>query len=203
MLKWQDWDVKFWPGGWVRASDETGVTVVLHYRPHGEGENARLRLHTALMDSTEPITARRWREVPFSEIDDQLNLWRMIDAETFKVVATPNEDGPHALEEVLRWFEDTPPMNIGGSVPTGQLIDDTIDPHTPWETVKRPEGGRLTDEFLENLAAVYKYLVARGEDAPARLIGDGAGVPVPTVHRWVARARERGFLPPAVRGRAG
>lgn len=203
MLKWQDWTVNFWPGGWVRAQDETGVTVVLHYKPHGEGDNVRLRLHTTLMDSYAPITARRWRDVPFTEIDENLALWRTLSPGAFAALTATTEEGPPAFEEVLRWFDETPSLDVSASFPTGQFIDDEIDPHAPWKTVQRPAGGRLTDEFLENLAAVYKYLVARGEDAPARMIGEGAKVPVPTVHRWVARARERGFLPPAVKGRAG
>jgi hypothetical protein len=208
MLKWQDWDINYWPGGWVRATDKTGVTVVLHYKAHGEGENLRLRLHTTLMTSVEPITARRWRDVPLGEIEEFFKLWMWVGlpgSEEFQRFLTPSSSGPPSADDALSWFEENESqrLKIGANVPTSKLIDDEIDPHTPWETVKRPEGGRLTDDFLENLAAVYKYLVARGEDAPARMIGQGADVPVPTVHRWVARARARGFLPPAVKGRAG
>ncbi|WP_433541150.1 hypothetical protein ACQP10_08475 [Streptosporangium sandarakinum] len=203
MLKWQSWEINFWPGGWVRATDETGITVVLHYLPAGEGENLNPRLHTTLMTSAQPITARRWRDFPLADIEQFLTVMRLSTPEHFAEFMDPSEQAPLQLEDMACFFEEVPSLKFGGALPTMKLIDDEVDPHTPWEKVERPEGGRITDEFLENLAVVYRRLVARGEDAPAVKIGKDANVPPTTVHRWIARARQRGFLPPAIKGKAG
>ena len=64
-----------------------------------------------------------------------------------------------------------------------------------------PEG-RLTDEFLRDLAEVYLNLAAAGRH-PAPPIAEHVNRPVRTVHRWIALARKRGHLPPATQGRVG
>lgn len=203
MLKWQGWDVTFWPGGWVRVLDETGVTVVLQYRPIGAGDNLRLRLHTALMTSDAPISPRRWRDLPIAEIEQTLTTMQLVAAQQFEAFIKPAaEREPLSLAEVDAFFGQAEPLRFGASIPSTRLVDPDHDPHTAFEMVRRP-GGRIDDAFLENLAAVYRWLVARGEGAPAVRISEGAHVPVGTVHRWIARARKGGFLPPAVQGRAG
>lgn len=65
----------------------------------------------------------------------------------------------------------------------------------------RPDG---TDPhgFYRLLAEHYRSAVAT-TPKPAVRLAHAAGVPVPTVHRWIAEARRRGFLPPARKGRAG
>lgn len=203
MLKWQAWEINYWPGGWVRAVDETGVTVVLRYLPAGEGDSIRMRLHTALMTSVEPITPRRWRDLPLAEIEKFFVVWQRAHPEEFAQLIQPSERDPLSLDEIKRFFDETPSMKIGAHIPTSQVIDDEMAPHVPWEVVRRPQGGRITDDFLDNLASVYRFLVNRGESAPAAWIAKEAGVPVGTVHRWISRARKSGFLPPAVKGKAG
>lgn len=65
----------------------------------------------------------------------------------------------------------------------------------------RPDG---TDPegFYQRVAEAYNDLIVTTA-APAPLLAEEAGVPVPTVHRWIAEARRRGFLPQARRGRVG
>lgn len=71
----------------------------------------------------------------------------------------------------------------------------------PSTALTRPDG---TDApaFYRLVAEHYRWTAA-ATAAPARVLAQAADVPVPTVHRWIAEARRRGFLPPARKGRAG
>lgn len=80
----------------------------------------------------------------------------------------------------------------------------TIGPHVLADklaALKPPTDG-LTDDFLSRLSAAYRELVL-AKRAPAPAIADQTGAPVRTVHGWIAESRKRGYLPPAVHGRAG
>ena len=65
----------------------------------------------------------------------------------------------------------------------------------------RPDG---TDPegFSQRFATAYSDAAIESR-APAKILAEEAGVPVGTVHRWVREARQRGYLPPARKGRAG
>jgi hypothetical protein len=73
---------------------------------------------------------------------------------------------------------------------------------TKREPLKRPDG---TDPegFSRLVARAYNEAVASKSKAPAVDLAAEAGVPVTTVHRWIADARRRTLLPPARQGRAG
>lgn len=77
------------------------------------------------------------------------------------------------------------------------------------QRIPRPQRGRLArpdgsdpDTFYKLVADAYNEAILN-TSSPAPLLAEEAGVPVPTVHRWIAEARRRGFLPPARQGRAG
>jgi hypothetical protein len=61
---------------------------------------------------------------------------------------------------------------------------------------------RKTDEFYRQLAAAYSS-ATRQSRRPAIDLAEANAVPVRTVHRWIAEARKRGFLPPGQKGRRG
>ena len=64
----------------------------------------------------------------------------------------------------------------------------------------------MPDEFYELVAAVYMIQVRNVTDVlptPSLIISRVTGAPLPTVQGWVRRARLRGYLPPARRGKAG
>jgi hypothetical protein len=159
------------------------------------GDDGKLRpsIRTAIMESSQPISARSWRSVPL----DLLDL--LLDAEwapnVYEVLTQAAEADP--VSDLSAYFDRTAKQysHIGMVIPTDTVIDGDF------ELVRDP-GGRITDEFLQNLAAMYRWMVASG-DAPAPAIADSADVPVSRVHRWVAQARRRGFLPPAIKGKAG
>ena len=68
-------------------------------------------------------------------------------------------------------------------------------------TLPRPDGSDPAT-FYRSVADAYNATVLHSSH-PARLMAEQAQVPVGTVHRWIAEARRRGFLPPARKGRAG
>lgn len=99
----------------------------------------------------------------------------------------------------------------GGADALAAAINERLDeafvqelPSTGWVTptkLTRPDGSD-PDAFYQAVAAAYNAAVSESSRVAPRL-AEEAGVPVPTVHRWIAEARRRGFLPPARRGRAG
>lgn len=203
VLRFNNWDVTFWPGGWARAIDETGVTITLRLLPVGEGDAVRLRVHATLMSSAKPVTARMWRDVPLAEIEQHVMIWgRVKDLRPhFEAMLQPSEIESLQSEDLVRYFEETEPLPVGSSIPRSTLVADDGEPRADF-TLIRPPDGRISNEFLENLAEMYRWAVESGK-APAPAIANTANAPVRTVHRWVAEARKRGFLPPAIRGKAG
>lgn len=71
----------------------------------------------------------------------------------------------------------------------------------PRPPLTRPDGTD-TDAYYRRVAEAYSAATLQ-TPRPARALADEAGVPLTTVHRWVAEARRRGFLPRAHKGRAG
>jgi hypothetical protein len=72
-----------------------------------------------------------------------------------------------------------------------------------YSQARRPkQGSAITDEQLEQVATVYRRAVEDGK-RPTEIVGETMNVARSTAARWITRARERGFLGPALRGRAG
>lgn len=69
-------------------------------------------------------------------------------------------------------------------------------------TFALPEERPYPDEFYKRIGALYAKAAVRS-DRPAADLAEANDVPVKTVHRWVAKARELGFLAPGRKGRAG
>lgn len=68
---------------------------------------------------------------------------------------------------------------------------------------RRPrQGSPLTDTHLRQVADRYRAAYERG-DPPTQTVADEMHVARSTAARWVARARERELLGPAMPGRAG
>lgn len=69
--------------------------------------------------------------------------------------------------------------------------------------LRRPTGVD-PEGFSRRVAEAYNDVIrTTATAAPAKVLAEEASVPVVTVHRWIADARRRGFLPPARKGRAG
>lgn len=204
MARLDSWDVIYRPGGWIRAkgSDED-TTVYLRVRDSGEG-SSRLNVHYAAMASEKPISVHVWRFVPFEHIEQHANEKNYrraleLDADEF--------GGGPSLDDMDSYFVDddgepwqpalTVQMREGASAHGARPRRKTSEP----ARLTHP-GRKISDEFLRDLAAMYRWLVDQGQP-PAPEIAEQTGAPVATVRRWIARSRERGFLPPGRVGRAG
>jgi hypothetical protein len=71
------------------------------------------------------------------------------------------------------------------------------------KVAKRPGRAGHPDSFYEAVAEQYRELRSRGVTNPTKTIADKRHVARDTAAGWVRVARERGYLPPARRGRAG
>jgi len=208
------WRVLCAPGGWVRATrpaDDT--TVYMHLRHSGAGAQQRLNVHTVVMDSDSPISTLVWRDVPFKGVEDVANdpsllpgsgrnwyrdtLLEPADVEPVSVVQLERHFG---TPDELRTADDPDahPMPRMMFLIGREKSDPGVEP----PPLAKPNG-RITDEFLTDLAGTYRWLVASEHSAPATVIADQTGAPVATVRRWISNARQRGFLPPGRPGRAG
>lgn len=215
-----EWTVEARPGGWLRLQQTTGTgaSVYLRYLLSGTQGKERLTLQTIVMksdDDSEGLSGRVWRAVPLSKVEQALAPLVASDlpAPQAQAVAEmreafrPSHDGGDkesfsGVDELDHYFEEGDPVDllerITAEIP--EAAPPTLS--APEAGELRPPEGRLTDEFLKRIASAHRYFAARGP-APAREIAERANVPVRTVHRWVLKAREKGFLPPARRGRAG
>jgi hypothetical protein len=106
-----------------------------------------------------------------------------------ELVMAPSKVKGYDVAALERYFDETPPVPLGSVIPGGPPLS-------------KPPEGRLTDDYLREVASLYLREVGT-KRSPAPAIARAAGVPVRTVHRWIAEARKRGILPPATKGRAG
>lgn len=212
------WTVTARPGGWLRLQEPEGddAVVYLRYRLLGPHDRHRLMLSTIVVTSgDEGLSGRVWRRVPLVKLEHLLapltatNLTipqqRLIDQ--LRAAFQDAADTEPQLDALVDYFEK------------GRPIDDLIERmirETPkiispraakgrkkaTPPVTRPPEGRITDEFLEQVAESYRYYSSIGQ-RPAQEIAEAGGVPVKTVHRWVYEARQRDILPKGRTGRAG
>jgi hypothetical protein len=66
--------------------------------------------------------------------------------------------------------------------------------------LKRPKGRLLDDAFYERVGAAYTGAVANGLH-PAKTLAADSDTPQGTVNRWIATAREKGYLPEGEQGK--
>ncbi|MEU3033497.1 hypothetical protein [Streptomyces griseoaurantiacus] len=205
-----EWRMLCAPGGWVRVfrpADQ--VVVYMRLRGTGSAPSDRLNVHTVVMDHDAPISTHVWRYVPFQTVEDTVNsvltdpLWegmldefrKQLDAEPVQIDKLERLFG--TPEEIASLDGPDPVVSRGMFV-----LGVSQDPGDAPPPLARPEG-RITDEFLNDLARSYRWLVASGDTAPAAAIAKQTGAPVATVRRWIVNARQRGMLPPGRPGRAG
>ncbi|MET8862295.1 helix-turn-helix domain-containing protein [Nonomuraea sp. NPDC004580] len=213
------WNIEARPWGWLRLREISGEgpTVYLHFTYAGPAGKERLDLQEVVMQSGagEPLSARTWRRIPLSQIEQLLTQTLSLansaptqsTAEAGKQALASfrsSDVDPPTLDDLDRYFAATEDATVmyfqpvasgmlvsdGGELPPGRV------PH-----LKPPEG-RLTDEFLSDVAETYRWVTST-KYPPAPAIAEMTKVPVRTVHRWIYEARKRGILPPARPGRAG
>ncbi|XKK63930.1 hypothetical protein HFP71_16925 [Streptomyces sp. ARC32] len=183
------------------AGTDAGTAVYLRYETAGTSGHERFDLQAVVLkaDRAEPLSGRTWRRIPFSDLEMHFQI-----PDVRGVLAASSATPAPSLDELDRYFDETTDdAKVVAMVPSGRMYGDGTpeSPEGELPTIRRPEG-RLTDEFLADVAQAYRWLSAAGQ-APAPVIVDMADAPVRTVHRWIYEARKRGVLPPARSGRAG
>lgn len=195
------WEAHAFSGGWLRLNrralvegefaSTSGPPMTVYLRVE-RNEAGGFEVREAAMTSPGPLDAASWRDVPFSMAA------LMVTAPTSPAGITADDwmggtqlSLAELMESEFGPAEKAPAMFIGPQASIGAKL-----------AALRAPARNLTDEFLADLAAAYRELVATKQN-PAPAIAEQTGAPVATVRRWIAVARKREFLPPATQGRAG
>jgi len=133
----------------------------------------------------EALGAPFLRELPLGAIETLLN-----EPVTYRRVLARLHEGPEHLDvaTAISHFRVIEPRSGRAPRPTRPTGTVTSRPR-----IVRPQARPLTDDFLQQIADFYVYVVANGE-RPLVAIEEEASVPRNTAARWVAMARRRGFL---------
>lgn len=168
------------PGGaggvHARVRNRDGRTVITELYMHGD-----------------EITSTTVRAIPIGRIEAMANT---------PGATVRSREGDHTVKGPLVALAAA---GLSGDVPMSELrerVPDTPEAHrSEREPLTRPDGSN-PEEFSKRVARAYSEAVVM-TSKPAKLLADEANVPVGTVHRWIREARQRGFLPPARKGKAG
>jgi hypothetical protein len=168
------------------SPDEGTPDVLAQVTERADGRRVINRLYIAGPE----LDLKALRSIPLDQLETRINQ----RADWPKEVAPgPDEGG------------SSHPLTVAGdgylTAQSDQLAELVTDERGDRPPLRRPDG---TDPegFYALVAVAYREALAA--PAPAKALADEAGVPVPTVHRWVREARRRGLLAPAKkRGRAG
>jgi hypothetical protein len=169
-------------GGWLAYAD--GSVPEWVYVRVQENEQGRLVI-TELQLARGRVDSATLRALPLGRIEVLANA------------------APFA-QEIRAKLEDTPRPGVEPQSPeprppweSRKIISPT--PHLPHLAVPK---GTKPDRFYKEAAELYAELATHSR-RPAADLAERSGISVASVHRWIAEARRRGYLPPAERGRRG
>jgi hypothetical protein len=226
-LRIASWEIDFRPHGWVRlVESDDGPTVYIRYEitgpptPPGPAPGApleetvthalkalpllsqrRFTMQSVVMEAgqDEELSGRTWRRIPVSRIEELLTKTNAAD-----MLTAPCDVPAPSLEGLAAFFEATDDLSSWSvTTPADSYAAEGL-PGKPARKLPKiePPGGRITDDFLRDVADAYRWFT-EAKEPPAPSIAEVAGVPVRTVHRWIYEARKRELLPPGRTGRAG
>lgn len=195
------WNFVCRPGGWMRAKHiRDGRVVYLRVGRNGDG---RLVVQETHIGHTDAAPARVWVDLPFKDAESVARRPHIT-----RVLEMPAEDGapswPGNPDPYFAHRNDD--TYYSALVATLEAVPESERPES--DRPKRPEPlgtppRPLTDEFLSAVADHYRYLTYLKERRPAAVIAENTGAPTRTVQGWVAAARKRGLLAPALGTTAG
>lgn len=178
-------------GGWVTVYDsERGVRAYVRFDLAPDGHLYPTHMIVQAHDADGIVRELRGvdlRSFPLAVIEAEANgparstILKRIDRDV-KV---------RFVEAGSRWQRKTP----------GRMVEVEVGPGDVRE-LKIPTTRPYPDEFYSEVADAYTATAAQSR-RPAADIAAAAGVPVKTVHSWIAEARRRGHLPPGRPGKAG
>jgi hypothetical protein len=169
-------------GGWVgfaNADEPEWVYVRVQENEHGRLVISELHLVRDRVDSA------TLRELPLGRIEALANSPAIAEDIRAKLHQAPRPGiEPLSPETRARWE-------------SRRIISPT--PHLLHLAVPK---GTKPDKFYKEAAELYVQL-AKDSRRPAADLAERSGVSVASMHRWIAEARRRGYLPPAEPGRRG
>lgn len=145
----------------------------------------------------------RWRAEGIPESGDEVEFPRLDSSLIRSLPVGQLFDA--AREELVRRLDPLPEADrgkwSGDSLRTLEAWDEEYRPER--EALSRPRGGRdLGDDHYREVASIYAKAVT-DKKPPTAAVADHFTVSKSAAAKKVARARERGFLPPTTRGRVG
>jgi hypothetical protein len=169
-------------GGWIAFANHDVPDWV--YARVQENERGRLII-TELYLARERVDSAALRALPLGRIEALANSSPLAEEIRAKLKDPPQPGvEPLTPEARSRWEPR-------------EIISPT--PHLPHLIVPK---GTKPDRFYKEAAELYAEL-ATVSRRPAADLAERSGVAAATVHRWIAEARRRGYLPRAERGRRG
>ena len=198
-------------GGWVRVAVDDGSPFDVRVRPD---ERGRLEVVELRLAPGGPIDSTMLRQVQLARVEVLVNAHLRE-----QLLARLDEPGPPAFDHTDRVVSGKARAELGFSGTTAghrvELADSGNAADSLTVTVKERSAAMLRrsalfnappgpkpDGFYKKVAIAYERLSERS-NRPAAEISEAVGVPLTTVHRWVKRARQLGYLPPGRKGRRG
>ena len=177
-------------GGWTYYdSEEEGQRVYLRF---SQDERGWLYVSELRITREAGISTSTVRSLPLGQIEAAANVVALAE----KIQNSLSNPRPEQVEPDEKFWAERAAVG-------------PISPEPPPEVpallgpVKVGQGRRYPAGFYEELSALYGRVAGRRPD-PAKWIADQNGVPVRTVHRWLAVARRRALLPPGrIKARKG
>lgn len=203
--------------GWVRlAAPELPVVIWVRFEPSASGtlERRELLLEPEGEES-DPYSPAVLRHL--ASILERLKVWANSPDASESILADVQNFGPDPLWDVKHYRTDV--HKLAEENPDHPLVklrsedrpgapEDEPGPRRQRQRLagrarlKIPAERPYPDEFYAKVAALYTDLAWRSS-SPAKDIGEAYDVPTRTVHGWVARARELGFLGEGRKGQIG
>jgi len=192
-------------GGWYRVDGGLGLPGRVYFRV--QEVEGHLRMTELYLDGRgTPLSARALREFPVQGLEhwaasmrERVDLLHAIGPDLSRLAAYFSA----SFGKAQHWVADSFRAQYDPGVRQARMPRETFDEESdlPEVAIELPADGRLSDQFLSEVARAYELAVKRRE-APAKAIARAADVSPRTVHRWVYTARKRGLMEPATsRGR--
>lgn len=180
-----------------------------HFQAATQLDGLNVRLEIEVDDDGKPCC----REIAIRPAQgDALRL----SGETLRKVSDPRLLADAMADAAQKWVlpkkAGTPSFHSGGKgdsadyhytlrPPTGAERASFYEQHAAG--ARRPRrGSPITDDNLKQVSSLYREAI-KGGDPPTQTVADAMHVARSTAARWVMAARKRGFLGPAMPGRAG
>lgn len=196
-------DLSIGNGGWVRVDDPKTLPGPLYMRLQPDTDGRWRTVELYLDSQGTAITGEMMRRAPIARVEalfadlreQQDHLEQRINLPGVPMSVLASHYGHTFGSRATGWVADAHRSQIPGSgVKPAKRVEKRPGPDDDEPPpLHAPNGGRLTNEFLDQVARAYRAAVRRGE-WPAPAIAAQAGVSVHAARKWIYTARKRGIM---------